>query len=281
MTSSDPSGVAARLSCADSAFPRLSHEAALVVISDLGIPAVDLCLFPGAHVSSEAVCRDAVAVAEIARERLERRGLAPADVFLILAPEWLALNHPDGEVRRESLACFRQAVEFANRLQAPGLTILPGLELDGVDSDTGLQLAADELRRRGEIAAERGLALSFEPHYQSIVETPARTLQLLEAAPGIQLTLDYGHFVCQGIAQEEVDVLIPFARHVHLRQAAVGALQVPARAGAIDFAELLRSLEAADYGGYLALEYQWEEWLDCNRVDCISETAELRDLVLR
>lgn len=36
-----------RLSCADSAFSRLSHATALAVIRDLGIPAVDVCVFAG------------------------------------------------------------------------------------------------------------------------------------------------------------------------------------------------------------------------------------------
>jgi sugar phosphate isomerase/epimerase len=57
-------------------------------------------------------------------------------------------------------------------------------------------------------------------------------------------------------------------------------MQLPTHEGVIDFPRLRRALDAAGYEGYLTLEYQWEEWLDCYRVDCISETAELRDLML-
>jgi sugar phosphate isomerase/epimerase len=57
-------------------------------------------------------------------------------------------------------------------------------------------------------------------------------------------------------------------------------MQLPAREGVIDFPRLVRRLGAAGYRGYLTLEYQWEEWLDCRRVDCVSETAELRDVLL-
>jgi sugar phosphate isomerase/epimerase len=217
------------------------------------------------------------------RARLEHAGLEVADVFLILGLEGfeeLAINHPDPAVRSEALAYFVATVAFARLLGAPGVSVLPGMEFDGVEPDAGLRLAADELQRRAELAGEAGLALSFEPHYQSIVERPEDVQRLLELAPDAALALDYSHFVFQGVAQADVDALIPHARHVHLRQAAPGAMQLPTHAGVIDFACLVEQLDAAGYDGYLTLEYQCEEWLDCNRVDCISETAALRDVLL-
>jgi sugar phosphate isomerase/epimerase len=272
-----------RLSCADSAFPRLSHQAALAVIADLGIPAVDICVFAGyEHNPPEAVLADPQGAADAVLRGLERASLTAADVFVIpdTSFEELAVNHPDAEVRRESLSLFRSAVEFAHRLDAPGITVLPGTAFGGVDPDESLRLAAAGLQQRAEIAAEVGVRLAIEPHYQSIVESPPKALELLRQAPDVALALDYSHFVFQGIAQDEVDSLIPRARHLHLRQAAPGTIQTRVAEGAIDFPRMLGRLEAAGYTGFLALEYQHEEWLSCNRVDCISETAELRELVL-
>lgn len=275
------SHIAPRLSCADSTFPRLSHDTALAVIADLGLRAVDVCVFPVAHTHPDAVRADPAAAAAEVAIRLGRHGLAVSDVFLILAEESFedhAVNHPDAEVRAQSFAYFERTLEFARRLNSPGLTVLPGMPFD--DPRSSLELAAGELQRRAKLAGEAGVALSIEPHYESIVDTPDRTLQLLDRAPDISLALDYSHFVYQGIVQSDIDVLIPHARHVHLRQAAPGSMQLPAREGTIDFSLLLERLDAAGYDGYLCLEYQWEEWLDCNRVDCVSETAELRDLLL-
>lgn len=267
---------APRLSCADSAFPRLSHVGALGVIRDLGLPAVDICVFPDfAHTAPETVRADPAAAAEAVLERLD--GLAVADVFMILgAFDAVAINHPDAAVRDESLLYFGPVVEFARRLSSPGVTVLPGVDFDG----GSLAVAATELQRRADIAGEAELRLAFEPHYESVVETPERTLELLERAPGVGLALDYSHFVFQGTAQDEVDVLIPHAHHVHLRQAGRGAMQLRVHEGEIDFARLMARLRDSGYDGYLALEYQWEEWLDCTRLDCISETADLRDLLL-
>lgn len=271
-----------RLSCADSAFPRLSHEAALAVIRDLEIPAVDICVFAGyEHTSPRAMVDDPQAMADEVLRRLERNRLVVADVFVILGTtfEELAVNHPDPGVRGESRSCFQQAVELALRLGSPGLTVLPGTEFEGIDPDDSLRLAASELRWRAGVSGDAGLGLAIESHYQSIVETPSRAADLLELAPEVSLALDYSHFTFQGIAQDEVDALIPRARHVHLRQAGPGVMQAPTAEGAIDFQRILGALDDAGYRGYLALEYQHEDWLGCDRVDCISETAELRDLV--
>ena len=275
------SDIAARLACADSTFPRLSHEAALAVIADLGIGAVDVCVFPIAHTHPDAVRAEPEAVANDVGERLEGLGLTASDVFLILAEESFedrAVNHPDPEVRAESLSYFQATVEFARLLAAPGISVLPGVPFD--DASASLELSATELQRLAEVAGEAGLALSFEPHYESVTETPDRALELLSRAPDVRLTLDHSHFIYQGIEQSDVDPLIPHARHVHLRQAAPGSMQLPAREGAIDLQLLIERLEADGYAGYLCLEYQWEAWLDSNRVDCISETAQLRDMLL-
>jgi sugar phosphate isomerase/epimerase len=273
--------IALRLACADSTFPRLSHETTLAVIADLGLRAVDVCVFPVAHTQPASVQADPIAAAREVRARLKRHALEVSDVFLILAEQSFedhAVNHPDADVRAESLSHFKRTLEFAGRLDSPGLTMLPGMPFGNASSS--LELAARELQLRAELAREAGLALSIEPHYESIVETPDRTLELLERAPDVSLVLDCSHFVYQGIAQSEIDALLPHARHVHLRQAAPGSMQLPAREGIIDFALLVQRLDAAGYEGYFCLEYQWEEWLDCNRVDCVSETAELRDLLL-
>lgn len=270
-----------RLACADSTFPKLSHEAALTVIRDLGMSAVDVCLFPdgSSHTPPDDVRADPAAAARSVRARTERAGLAVADVFLILGFAEPAINHPDPAVRADSFAYFEATVAFARALGAPGVSILPGMDFDGVANEASLRLAADELQRRAKLAGEAGLRLSYEPHYESIVETPERTLRLRELAPDASLALDLSHYVYQGYRQDELDVLVPHAGHVHLRPAARGAMQLRAREGAIDFVRLVRTLARHGYDGYLTLEFQWEEWLDCHRVDCLSETAELRDVL--
>jgi hydroxypyruvate isomerase len=253
------------------------------VIRDLGVAAVDLCVFAGyEHTKLDAVLADPAGTASSARSRVDRAGLVVSDVFAMLAPsfEELAINHPDGAARRESLDQFRQILEFTARLRAPGLTILPGVPFPEIDRRESLELSARELRLRTELASEAGVELSVEPHAYSIVQSPAAVLELLALVPSLSLTLDYSHFVFQGIDQWEVDPLLSRTRHIHLRQAQPGALQSPTTAGTIDFARMLDRAAEARYRGYLALEYQCENWPGFQRLDCIAESAALRDLVL-
>lgn len=280
----DSPSSALRFSCSDWAFPRLSHDVALGVIRDLGIEAVDIFVLPGSpHTASEAVEADPVRAADAAAARVARHGLRIADVFAIFGEsfEVFAANHPDEVVRGESGRQFDALVEFARRLGAPGMTVLPGTPFEGIAEDKSLALAATELERRAQIAGEAGLRLSVEPHFDSIIPTPARTEAFLERTRDVGLTLDVSHFTYQGIAQAESDPLLPRTQHVHLRQARDKVMQARVREGTIDFPLLRDRLLAEGYGAYFGLEYQWEEhWLDFTHVDCITETAELRDLML-
>jgi sugar phosphate isomerase/epimerase len=274
----------ARLSCADSAFPRLSHEAAIMVIADLGFRHADVCVFEGyQHNPPEVVVADPDQAADVVGDRLARHGMDAVDVFAILGNPLelsaLAINHPDEAEREEAMRRFQPIVRFAGRIGAPGITLLPGSVFEGTTSQESLDRSASELQKRADVAGEAGLALSIEPHYESVVETPTLCKELLEKAPDVTVTLDHGHFIFQGFTQDEIDELLPRTRHLQLRQAAKGEMQAPARNGEIDYGLLLRRLAERGYPGYLGLEYQWDEWMDFNRVDCISETAELRDLL--
>jgi sugar phosphate isomerase/epimerase len=165
------------------------------------------------------------------------------------------------------------------------VTILPGTTFEGVDPDASLELAAAELRRRAARAHHVGLPLSIEPHFGSVVQTPARTQELIDLSPEIQLTLDYSHFVYQGILPGDVHPLLKHVRHFHVRPAAPRSIQTRVIDGTIEYQEIRDRLLASGYDGWFALEYQWEEaWepggLDFTRVDCIAETAALRDLLL-
>jgi sugar phosphate isomerase/epimerase len=276
--------MALRLSCADSTFPRLSHETALAVIKDLGITAVDVCSFTGYdHTPPDTVLADPGAAADVVMARLDRVGLEVADVFMIVGGsfEECAQNHPDQEVRDRALEYFERFVAFSRRLGAPGLTILPGTIFEEAGEDASLELAAAELNRRAEFAGEAGLRLAFEPHYGSVAETPARALELLERTPEVGLALDYSHFVYQGFPVEDVDPLLERTHHFHVRQAAPGVIQARTHEGVIDFVRIRDALLDFGYKGYFALEYQWEDgWLDFSHVDCIAETADMRDVLL-
>jgi sugar phosphate isomerase/epimerase len=103
----------------------------------------------------------------------------------------------------------------------------------------------------------------------------------LDAAPDVSLALDPSHQVYLGFEVADLEPLVARTGHVHARQAAKGSMQLPLAQGTIDFEAFIKMLERHGYDGWFCIEYQWEDWLECNRVDCISETALLRDVFNR
>jgi sugar phosphate isomerase/epimerase len=271
-----------KLAGADFTWPLLAHPDVLALIKLLGLDGVDLGLMGNrSHIRPEQV-RGAIPFwAGMLRERLDRAGLALADVFVIPWSDYatLAPNTPDRAQLAESATLFREMLEFASLLGAGGMTIVPGVRFDDEPYETSLRRSAETLKRRVEEAAVRGIALSVEGHLDSNADTPERLGRLLELTPGLQLTLDYGHFVYQGIAESEIEPLLPFARHVHCRGGAPGKLQTTVAENTIDFRRMVDHLAARGYEGYLALEYVWVDWQGCNRTENVCETILLRDLL--
>lgn len=269
-----------RLACADDTFRLLEHEHIVELVRLLGVDGIDLCLMEGrSSLRLDDVRADAAGWAERVGENVRSQGLEVADVFVIPWTDFrtMAPNHPDPSERAGSTALFEDVLEFAARVRSPGITILPGIEWEDETPDESLSRAAVELGRRVEAAQARGLRLSIEPHLGSVAATPARTLDLLQQVPGLELTLDYSHFVYQGIPEHEAHALAPFARHCHVRGARLGRMQAPVRESTVDFEGMLDALGDIGYDGYLGLEYVWLDWEHCNECDNLSETLLLRD----
>lgn len=272
-----------QISCSDYTWPLLPHTGALDLICALGLDAVDLGFMNGrSHVRPERMHSAVAAGAGAVRERVESRGLTVADVFAIPGKDFetMSVNNPDPDQQRRSTDFFADAVEFAHEVGSPGLTTLPGVLFDGDSFTEALQRSAEGLSRRVEMATARGLAVSVEPHTGSLIDTPDKTLQLLGHVPGLQITLDYAHYVYGGIPQSDIDPLLPKARHLQCRPGQPGRLQVAVAEDTIDWASVVQQLRSLGYTGYLALEYTWQEWMDCNRVDTVAESALLRDVLL-
>ena len=269
-----------KLACADDTFRLLEHEHIIELIRLLGLDGIDVCLMEGrSSLRLEDVRVDLAGCVRRVDDQVRRHGLDIADVFVIPWTDFrtMAPNHPDPAERAASAALFDDVLEFASQLGSPGMTILPGIDWEHETPEESLARAALELGRRVEVARARGVRLSIEPHLGSVAPTPARALALLERVPGLELTLDYSHFVYQGIAESEVEPLAPFARHCHVRGAREGRMQAPLRESAIDFERMVDVLRDTAYDGFLGLEYVWLDWEHCNECDNLAETILLRD----
>jgi sugar phosphate isomerase/epimerase len=270
-----------KLACADFTWPLLEHSRVLKLIAMLDIEGVDLGLMGGrSHIRPEVVRHDIPMWSGILSERIAQSGLDLADFFVIPWTnfEAMAPNNPDPKQQEDAAALFRDMLEMARRLRAPGMTILPGTRFGDESWEESIRRSAEALKWRVDAAAKVGIRLSVEGHLGSHVDTPEKLARLLELTPGLELTLDYTHFTYQGIPDSEIEPLLRHARHFHCRGAAPGKLQTTFEENTIDYRRVIERMREIGYNGYFAIEYTWQEWHDCNRTENTCETIRFRDL---
>jgi sugar phosphate isomerase/epimerase len=272
------------LTCTSFSFPLLSFEDACRAIALLDIPAVDLGAHAGgSHLQPAAIEEQPAATAERVRRALDAGGLRAADLFPTFGHGFSdrPVNDPNPATRAANLTRFHSFVALCRATNCPGITLLPGVPWEELGPEGSFDLSVQVLGEYAAIAGDAGLRLSVEPHLESIAEAPERARELAERVPGLALTLDYSHFVAQGLSPARVHPLVPHAGHFHARQAAPGLLQTSARLGTLDFDDIVGRLRAAGYDGYLCVEYTWQTWRECDNVDVVSESILLRDQLRR
>lgn len=271
-----------QFACADFTFPLLPHDKVLSLIAMLDCEGVDIGLFSGrSHITAETEFRQINQQAKLLKNQLEDRGLVATDIYLQLDTDLshFAINHPDNTRRQYARDSFLKLIDYAVQLGADHITTLPGMYFTSEEKTASLKLAHEELNWRLEQVTGSGLSFGVEAHVGSPFATPADAKALIDAVPGLTLTLDYTHFIRNGYTQEEVDPLLAYASHFHARGARKGQLQVSMTDNTIDYLKVIENLKKIHYSGWIGLEYIWINWEGCNQVDTLSETIRLRDII--
>ena len=271
-----------KLGCADFTWPLMTHTDVVRHIAMLGFDGIDLGLMEGRTQIQPGMVRQDVAMwSGLVGERLATAGLEAADVFFV--PSYnltdLAANHPDRAQRDGGHEVFLDILEFARRIGAPGMTMNGGIPIEGQSTADSLRLSAEELTRRVEAAAAHGIEVRVEASVNSNTPTPEMALELVDAVPGLKLTMDYCHFVYQDIGESDVHPLLEHTAHFQCRGAAPGRMQVNFQENTIDYRDILERLMAQNYEAYFSIEYVWIDVWECNRTENTMETIQFRDFV--
>jgi sugar phosphate isomerase/epimerase len=277
------------IACHTWTFADLTGVEVLGTIARAGFRAVDIGS-GSAFNAQKAASHPRQAAAEL-RQDLHTFRLALTDLYLTLPR--LALP---GDGRAQDLALFGELLAFARALDVPGITVSAGVlpprlnsmaapiddafedEAETPQAETPFQLSIAALRQMYAQAHAAGIALSIEPHIGSVVHDAETARQALDAVPGLLLTLDWAEMICQNIGFEALAPLLPHTRHMHIRQAARGSIQVPLEKGRLDFTRVLRESQAAGYSGALCIELLHRaNRHGAARLQPLSESARLRD----
>jgi len=269
-----------KLACADFTFPLLKHDQSLDVIAMLGFDGVDIGLFESrSHLWPSREFRQLTRSARSLARKVGDRGLQVADVFLQMDADFVpyASNHPQRSRRRKARDWFMKTLDYATACGCRHITTLPGVHFDTEKPADSFARCVDELSWRVAQADNADIVFAVEAHVGSIVPRPKATKKLVDAVPGLTLTLDYTHFTRLGLPDAEVEPLVPYASHCHIRGARRGRLQTSLRDNVIDYARVLRKMDEAKYRGWLGIEFVWIDWEHCNECDNLSETILFRD----
>jgi sugar phosphate isomerase/epimerase len=272
-----------RLASADFTFPLLAHDKVLDLIAALELNGIDIGLFEGrSHLWPSTEFKELSRSAKALRNKLSDRGLAPADVFLQLDPDFIpyAINQPDAARREHARKQFLLTLEYANELGSPHVTTLPGVYFEKDESAAdSWQRSQDELAWRVEQAQSHNIIFSVEAHVGSLAPNPSEAERMVRGVQGLTLTLDYTHFTRIGLPDSEIEPLIQYASHFHVRGARKDRLQTSFKDNTIDYAQVLKAMRSSSYSGYLGIEYVWIDWEHCNESDNLSETILFRDFL--
>lgn len=271
-----------KLACADFTFPLLPHDQVLRLIAMLDLQGVDVGLFESrSHLWPSREFTNVAYAARQLKSKLDDLSLQAADIFLQMDPDFrpYAINHPDRERRASARDWFVKTLDYAGESGAKHVTILPGVHFEEEAYEESLARSAEELAWRVEQAQQHGLILGVEAHVGSIAPDPAAAAGLIRRVPGLTLTLDYTHFTRIGVPDADIEPLVQYASHFHIRGARSGRLQERFAKNTIDYARVVETSKAHKYQGWLGLEYVWQDWEHCNECDNISETILFRDFL--
>jgi len=270
-----------RVAGATFSFGDLTIEEAAPVVAELGFDLVDV----GAGWSNyhqilpqEAV-DDADGQSDRLRRVLEAHGIAVSELFIMHFGH--PINHPDPRTRSWTRSMYDGITTFAQKAGFESVMMIPGHihEKEGQSPQEAFDLSVEELRFMVDIAAHRQLQCNIEPCIGSIAEQPADAIRLMEAVPGLGLTVDYAHQIQLGLGHEQIEILHPHARHFHAKQSSRESFQARAREGSIDFPRLIKKLDADAYDGVICVEFVTQEPLLAAGWDFKTETARLKQIL--
>lgn len=225
------------VACSTLCFSRLSLEDALQTIREMHFAKADLAIHAaGPHLSPTELTLDPVRTTQ----RLRAANLP------------LAAIHLDTGSTGAEEACnhLRHVCRLARVSNTPLVTVpaaVAGADFDG---------EVARLREWTRIAAAEGVMLTVETHSRAVTADPAGAAELCRRVPGLGLTLDPSHYQVGPHGPVNYDAILPFVRHVRLRDTGSNPDQFQVRVGQgeIEYGRLIGQLERCRYARALTVD---------------------------
>ena len=234
--------------------PTLPIDTALEHLAALGFDGVELTVIPG--FSTELDTLDS-AERERIRQLLDRHGL---DLPAVAAHQPMLSTEDDvhAENWRRLTASAGLCVDLAGTDGVPVLNTTLGSNPNEWNSQQNLIL--ERVGALVDYCTSREVVLAIEPHVGDGLNSPERSLWLLEEINSayLKLNFDISHFEVQGMSTAQVvQLLAPHSAHTHVKdqRGLVPDFEflIPGE-GPFDFVEYLKLMQKAGYDGYITAE---------------------------
>ncbi|MDP6360877.1 MAG: TIM barrel protein, partial [Planctomycetota bacterium] len=180
-----------RIGGATFSFGEIPLEASADILRDIGFDLADVGAGWGSYhqVMPQEAVDDPDGQAQRLRGVMDQNGLGISELFIMHFGK--PINHPDSEVRHWSRGMFDGITTFAQKAGFESVMLIPGHVHDelGQTPEQAFDTSAEELRAMVAVAVQKGLQCNIEPCVGSLAEQPADAIRLVEAVPGLGLTL--------------------------------------------------------------------------------------------
>lgn len=160
---------------------------------------------------------------------------------------------PEGEKRQEQIALCRRWIDYSSVMGAPAIRIFAGKVPTGDTEEAARERCVAAINECLDHAAQKGVCLALENH-GGITATPEQLLAIVKAvkpSPWFGINYDSGNFRTDD-PYGDLEKIAPYAINAQIKVAVVAkGEKQPA-----DLKRMVEILKAAQYRGWLALEYE-------------------------
>jgi sugar phosphate isomerase/epimerase len=112
----------------------------------------------------------------------------------------------------------------------------------------------ERLQRLVEVAEGEGVRVAMKSQIGRLSEDPDTVKVLCDNVKGLGLTLDPSHYHCGPCSSKNLDKIMPYVFHVHLRDSKKNQLQVRVGQGEIEYGRFVTALSRVGYSHALSIQ---------------------------
>lgn len=144
--------------------------------------------------------------------------------------------------------------QFATICKLGKATKVVTLTIPSAELGTPFNEEVERLQRLVEIAESEGVRVAMKSQIGRLTEDPDTVKVLCDNVRGLGLTLDPSHYFCGPYRNKNLDKIMQYVFHVHLRDSKKDQLQVRVGQGEIEYGRVITQLSRVRYDHALSIQ---------------------------